>query len=74
MMLELIHTLNKCDAGMMWCGAVGLSSQFADQLISIETYTNVCFDRMKPFIQKYSPKNQSQSRGDDVMRISFDKA
>lgn len=37
-MLELLHELGKSNAEMMWCAAVGLSSQFTDQLISIETY------------------------------------
>lgn len=73
MMLELIHELNKCDARMMWCAAVGLSSQIADYLISLETYNKVCVDQMRPFIRRYSPRNkQSQGRGDDVMKVSFD--
>uniref|UniRef100_A0A914E1S7 Uncharacterized protein n=1 Tax=Acrobeloides nanus TaxID=290746 RepID=A0A914E1S7_9BILA len=73
MVLELAHELNKCDAGMMWCAAVGLSSQLADKLISMESYNKVCVDRMRPFIRKYSPRNQqAQCKGDDVMKISFE--
>lgn len=59
---------------MMWCAAVGLTSQFTDQLISVETYTNTCIDHMRTFIRKFAPrKSIEQSRGDGVFRITFDK-
>lgn len=73
MMLELIHELNKCDAGKMWCAAVGLSSQLSDNLISLASYNKICVDRMRPFIRKYAPRHQqAQGRGDGLMKVSFE--
>ncbi|KAI1730871.1 CDC45-like protein [Ditylenchus destructor] len=71
-MLELVHELGKASAEMMWCAAVGLSSQFTDQLISVENYTSTCLERMRPFIRKYTPKTSALC-ADDQLRISFDK-
>ncbi|KAI1709309.1 CDC45-like protein domain-containing protein [Ditylenchus destructor] len=71
-MLELVHGLGKSSAEMMWCAAVGLSSQFTDQLISVENYTSICLERMRPFIRKYAPRSSALC-GDDQLRISFDK-
>uniref|UniRef100_A0A915DAB1 Cell division control protein 45 n=1 Tax=Ditylenchus dipsaci TaxID=166011 RepID=A0A915DAB1_9BILA len=72
-MLEIIHCLGKSNAEMMWCAAVGLSSQFTDQLISVENYTATCIDRMRPFIRKYAPRKNSEQISDDQLRVSFDK-
>lgn len=36
MMLELVHELGRSSPEMMWCASIGLTSMFADQLISIE--------------------------------------
>ncbi|VDK66888.1 unnamed protein product [Anisakis simplex] len=72
-MLEIAHMIGKSSAETMWCAVVGLNSQLVDQLISIEAYTNVCIDKLRPFIRRYSPKDASALKGDDVLRISFDK-
>lgn len=73
-MLELLHDMGKSCAEMMWCAAVGLTSQFIDQLVSVEAYTNVCIDRMRPFIRKFAPrKSIEQTRRDGVLKITFDK-
>uniref|UniRef100_A0A914N4Y9 CDC45-like protein n=3 Tax=Meloidogyne TaxID=189290 RepID=A0A914N4Y9_MELIC len=55
-MLELAHELGKSSAEIMWCSAVGISSQFIDQIICVEKYTDICADRMKPFILKFGPR------------------
>lgn len=72
-MLEIAHLVGKSSAETMWCAVVGLNSQLVDHLISLEAYTAVCIDRLRPFIRRYSPKNISAMKGDDVLRISFDK-
>ncbi|CAK5109912.1 unnamed protein product [Meloidogyne enterolobii] len=56
-MLELAHELGKSSAEIMWCSAVGISSQFIDQIICVEKYTDICADRMKPFILKFGPRS-----------------
>uniref|UniRef100_A0A915BIJ7 Cell division control protein 45 n=1 Tax=Parascaris univalens TaxID=6257 RepID=A0A915BIJ7_PARUN len=73
LMLEIAHLLGKSSAEAMWCAVVGLNSQLVDHLITLEAYTAVCIDRLRPFIRRYSPKNISAMKGDDVLRISFDK-
>uniref|UniRef100_F1KWB4 Cell division control protein 45 n=1 Tax=Ascaris suum TaxID=6253 RepID=F1KWB4_ASCSU len=73
LMLEIAHLAGKSSAETMWCAVVGLNSQLVDHLISLEAYTAVCIDRLRPFIRRYSPKNISAMKGDDVLRISFDK-
>jgi hypothetical protein len=40
-MLELAHELGKSTAELMWCAAIGISSQYMDNLISLEKYTEV---------------------------------
>lgn len=75
-MLELSHELGKCSAEMMWCAAVALNSLFFDQLISVETYSELCMDRLRPFIRKYGPKvgiPLDRTRGDDQLRINYDR-
>ncbi|KHN82402.1 Cell division control protein 45 -like protein [Toxocara canis] len=71
-MLELAHLMGKSSAETMWCAVVGLNSQLVDRLISFEAYTAVCIDRLRPFIRRYSSRNGAM-KGDDVLRISFDK-
>ncbi|CAD6188133.1 unnamed protein product [Caenorhabditis auriculariae] len=71
-LLELAASLNRTSAELMWFAAVGLNSQFVDRLISIEAYTAVCIDRMRPFIHKFSPRNIA-TKVDDSLRISFEK-
>lgn len=75
-MLELAHELGKCNAEMMWCSVIGLNSLYIDQLISVETYSELCMDRLRPFIRKYGPRagvSIDQCRGDDQLRINYDK-
>lgn len=73
-MLNLVHEIGKSSSEMMWCAAVGLTSQFIDQLISVEAYTNTCVDHLRTFIRKFAcRKSIEQSRGDGVLRITFDK-
>ncbi|KAK6046464.1 CDC45-like protein [Cooperia oncophora] len=40
--------------------------------ITIEAYHDVCIDRMRPFIQRFSPRN-SGAKADDLLRVSFEK-
>ena len=49
-MLELAHELGKSTAELMWCAAVGISSQYMDNLISLEKYTEVI--RIYYYLQK----------------------
>lgn len=56
----------------MWCAVVGFNSQLMDNLVSLEAYTQICIDRLRPFIRRFSPRNSSL-KGDDVLKISFDK-
>ncbi|CAI5444247.1 unnamed protein product [Caenorhabditis angaria] len=73
-LLELAAELNRTSAEMMWFAAVGLNSAFIDRLISIEMYTSICIDRMRPFIHKFSPRNiVNQGKQDDQLHISFGK-
>ncbi|KAI3410140.1 hypothetical protein GPALN_006499 [Globodera pallida] len=75
-MLELAHELGKGSAEMMWCATVGLNSMYIDQLISVETYSELCMDRLRPFIRKYGLRSGTtleQSRGNDQLRIVYDK-
>lgn len=74
-MLQLAYELGKSNVEMLWCAAVGLSSQLTDNLISIECYTNICIDHLRNFIRKYALCSVSEkNRGcDDVLRISFEK-
>ncbi|CAB3401292.1 unnamed protein product [Caenorhabditis bovis] len=73
-LLELAADLNRTSAEIMWYAAVGLNSVFVDRLISIELYTAICVDRMRPFIHKFSPKTiLNQGKVDDLLHISFAK-
>ncbi|KAJ1366722.1 hypothetical protein KIN20_027475 [Parelaphostrongylus tenuis] len=71
-MLELAALLNRATPELMWIAAIGLSSQWTDQVITIEAYHDVCIDRMRPFIQRFSPRN-TNARADDLLRVSFEK-
>ncbi|KAL6727855.1 hypothetical protein Aduo_009695 [Ancylostoma duodenale] len=71
-MLELAAALNKATPELMWVAAVGLNSQWTDKLITIEAYHDVCIDRMRPFIHRFSPRN-SGAKADDLLRVSFEK-
>ncbi|VDL81773.1 unnamed protein product [Nippostrongylus brasiliensis] len=71
-MLELAAALNRATPELMWIAAVGLSSQWTDRLITIEAYHDVCIDRMRPFIHRFSPRNAS-AKADDLLRVSFEK-
>lgn len=71
-MLELAAELNKATPELMWVAAVGLNSQWTDRVITIESYHDVCIDRMRPFIHRFSPRN-SGARADDLLRVSFEK-
>ncbi|WKX98841.1 hypothetical protein Q1695_014040 [Nippostrongylus brasiliensis] len=71
-MLELAAALNRATPELMWVAAVGLSSQWTDRLITIEAYHDVCIDRMRPFIHRFSPRNAS-AKADDLLRVSFEK-
>ncbi|KAL3117078.1 hypothetical protein niasHT_007481 [Heterodera trifolii] len=76
LMLELAHELGKGSAEMMWCATVGLNSMYIDQLISVETYSELCMDRLRPFIRKYGLRGGTtvdQTRGTDQLRIVYDK-
>uniref|UniRef100_A0A1I7XIL0 Guanylate cyclase domain-containing protein n=1 Tax=Heterorhabditis bacteriophora TaxID=37862 RepID=A0A1I7XIL0_HETBA len=70
-MLELAASLNRATPELMWIAAVGLNSQWTDKLITIEAYTDVCYNRMRPFIHKFSPR--SAPKANDLLRVSFDK-
>lgn len=75
-MLELAHELGKCCAEMMWCATIGLNSLYIEQLISVEKYSELCMDRLSPFIRKYGPRagvSLDHTRGDDQLRINYDK-
>ncbi|VDO83831.1 unnamed protein product [Heligmosomoides polygyrus] len=72
LMLELAAELNKATPELMWVAAVGLNSQWTDRVITIESYHDVCIDRMRPFIHRFSPRN-SGARADDLLRVSFEK-
>ncbi|KHJ91960.1 CDC45-like protein [Oesophagostomum dentatum] len=71
-MLELAAALNKATPELMWVAAVGLNSQWTDNLITVEAYHDVCIDRMRPFIHRFSPRN-SGAKADDLLRVSFEK-
>ncbi|XGW17158.1 hypothetical protein V3C99_002065 [Haemonchus contortus] len=71
-MLELAAALNKATPEFLWVAAVGLNSQWTDRVITIEAYHDVCIDRMRPFIQRFSPRN-SGAKADDLLRVSFEK-
>lgn len=74
LMLELAHELGKSSAEMMWCAAVGISSQFTDQLVSLEKYTEICADRMQPFIRKYGLRTGlSAEQVRNQLRVTFSK-
>uniref|UniRef100_A0A1I8AZL5 CDC45 domain-containing protein n=1 Tax=Meloidogyne hapla TaxID=6305 RepID=A0A1I8AZL5_MELHA len=71
-MLELAHELGKSSAEIMWCSAVGISSQFIDQIISVEKYTDICADRMKPFILKFGPRSAAlNDQNRNHLTVSF---
>nr|CAD2155299.1 unnamed protein product [Meloidogyne enterolobii] len=71
-MLELAHELGKSSAEIMWCSAVGISSQFIDQIICVEKYTDICADRMKPFILKFGPrKGDLTDQNRNHLTVSF---
>lgn len=81
-MLKLVYELGKSNVEMLWYATVGLSSQLVDNLISIETYTNICIDYLRNFIRKYALLNSStmnKQNGnnrcgcDDVLKIIFEK-
>ncbi|KJH50484.1 CDC45-like protein [Dictyocaulus viviparus] len=71
-MLELAALLNKATPELMWIAAVGLNSQWTDRVITIEAYHDMCIDRMRPFIHRFSPRN-SVAKADDLLRVSFEK-
>ncbi|CAI2347981.1 unnamed protein product [Caenorhabditis sp. 36 PRJEB53466] len=72
MMLELAAEMNRISAEMMWFTTVGLNSAYVDRLISIELYTNICIERMRPFVNKFLPRNiVNQGKVDDLLHISF---
>ncbi|KAK5984439.1 Cell division control protein 45 [Trichostrongylus colubriformis] len=71
-MLELAAALNKATPEFLWVAAVGLNSQWTDKVITVEAYHDVCIDRMRPFIQRFSPRNTG-AKADDLLRVSFEK-
>lgn len=71
-MLEVAHEIGKSCAELMWCAVVGLNSQLMDNLISLEAYTQVCIDRLRTFIRRFSPKDTTL-KADGILKISFDK-
>uniref|UniRef100_A0A0N5AD41 Cell division control protein 45-like protein n=1 Tax=Syphacia muris TaxID=451379 RepID=A0A0N5AD41_9BILA len=72
LMLEVAHEIGKSCAELMWCAVVGLNSQLMDNLISLEAYTQVCIDRLRTFIRRFSPRD-SALKADGILKISFDK-
>ncbi|PIC11619.1 hypothetical protein B9Z55_028971 [Caenorhabditis nigoni] len=71
-LLELAAEMNKVSAELMWYTSVGLNSAFIDKLISIERYTQICVDRMRPFVNRFMPRNIiNQGRVDDLLHITF---
>uniref|UniRef100_A0A0K0CTP2 RGS domain-containing protein n=1 Tax=Angiostrongylus cantonensis TaxID=6313 RepID=A0A0K0CTP2_ANGCA len=40
--------------------------------VTTEAYHDVCIDRMRPFIHRFSPRN-SNAKADDLLRVSFEK-
>lgn len=72
MLLEIAHEVGKSCAELMWCAVVGFNSQLMDNLLSLEAYTQICIDHLRPFIRRFSPRD-STLKGDDILKISFDK-
>lgn len=71
-LLEMAAEMNRVSAETMWFTAVGLNSAMADKLISIEMYTQICVDRMRPFVHRFMPKNiVNQGKVDDLLHITF---
>ncbi|EFP09541.1 hypothetical protein CRE_25146 [Caenorhabditis remanei] len=71
-LLELAAEMNRVSAEIMWYTAVGLNSAMVDKLISIEMYTQICVDRMRPFVHRFLPKNIiNQGKVDDLLHITF---
>ncbi|CAJ0598921.1 unnamed protein product [Cylicocyclus nassatus] len=71
-MLELAAAVNRATPELMWVAAVGLNSQWTDRVITVEAYHDVCIDRMRPFIHRFSPRG-SGAKADDLLRVSFEK-
>lgn len=72
-MLEIAHSVGRSVVEMMWCAVVGLSSQLVEYSISHSCYTAVCFERLRSFIRKFIPEGSDVVRGDDILRLAFDK-
>ncbi|CAL2037090.1 unnamed protein product [Caenorhabditis brenneri] len=71
-LLELAAEMNRVSAEIMWFSAVGLNSCYIDKLISIEMYTQICVDRMRPFVHRFTPRTiVNQGKIDDLLHITF---
>lgn len=73
-LLELAAEMNRMSADTFWFTSIGLNSALVDKLISIELYTSICVDRMRPFVHRFMPRNiVNQGKVDDLLHITFSR-